>query len=133
MANREYIVDIDIDATSYADSIDVELEDDSTEVMLNDDYTSYRVLKSYNALTDKPSINGVTLVGDITVDGDKHYTHIQATPSSEWMVTHNLGKYPSVEVVDSAGTVVVGEYTNIDTNTMLLTFSGAFSGKAYFN
>ena len=33
--------------------------------------------------------------------GDKTYTHIQGTPSQEWNVTHDLGKYPSVTVIAS--------------------------------
>ena len=64
---------------------------------------------------------------------DKHYVYEQATPSAEWTVTHNLRKHPSIEVVDSAGTVVIGEYDYIDLNNVRLIFGGAFAGKAYFN
>ena len=55
------------------------------------------------------------------------------TSSKEWVITHNLGHFPSVSVVDSAGTVVVGEINYIDQNTIIASFSGAFSGKAYLN
>ena len=130
-ANAELV---DIEVLSNEDSVAVELADDA-EVSLSDEVVvrGGTGVTSYNDLTDKPSINGITLVGNINIDGDKHYTHTQTIPSDTWEVTHNLGKYPSVEVVDSAGSVVVGDYKNIDTNTMLLTFSGAFAGKAYFN
>ena len=67
------------------------------------------------------------------LDGDKHFVYTQGVPSDTWLVTHNLNKYPSIEVVDSAGTIVVGEYKYIDTNNVQLIFGGAFSGKAYFN
>lgn len=126
---------VDIEVMSNADLVDVELTSDA-DISLSDGIIVQGGgggVTSYNDLTDKPSINGVTLIGNINIDGDKHYTHTQAVPSDTWEVTHNLGKYPSVEVVDSAGSVVVGDYKNIDTNTMLLTFSGAFAGKAYFN
>ena len=61
------------------------------------------------------------------------FVYIQSTPSREWVVQHNLDKFPSVTVVDSAGTIVVGEYTYIDTNTVKCTFSSAFAGKCILN
>ena len=64
---------------------------------------------------------------------DKHYVHNQNVPSSTWEIVHNLGKAPSITVVDSAGTVVVGECTYSDTNKIVVSFSGAFAGKAYLN
>ena len=37
--------------------------------------------------------------------GDKNFIYNQNTPSATWEITHTLSKYPSVSVVDSAGTV----------------------------
>ena len=65
--------------------------------------------------------------------GDKHYRHIQATASNVWEVQHNLNKYPSVTVVDSAENVVVGDVEYIDKNNVVLTFTTSFAGEAYFN
>ena len=65
--------------------------------------------------------------------GDANYVHTQGASSATWTVNHNLGKYCSVMVVDSAGTVVVGAVTYNSINQMTLTFSSAFAGKAYFN
>ena len=65
--------------------------------------------------------------------GDKNYVHTQGSPSATWTVSHNLGKRPAAVVVDSAEDVVYGDIRYIDDNTVTLTFSGAFSGKAYFN
>ena len=67
------------------------------------------------------------------VGGDKHYTHNQNTADLIWVITHGLGKHPSVEVVDSAGSVVIGDIEHIDLNTIKLTFTAAFSGKAFLN
>lgn len=64
---------------------------------------------------------------------DKHYAHRQFTAASVWNVAHNLNKYPAVSVVDSAGTVVVGEVTYLDENNLTITFTSAFAGKAYCN
>ena len=73
------------------------------------------------------------LLGDFDFTGDKHYIHNQNTASAVWTVTHGLGKNPAVTVVDSAGTEVVGDVAHINKNTTKITFSAAFSGKAYFN
>jgi hypothetical protein len=65
--------------------------------------------------------------------GDARYTHAQSVASTEWNVVHGLGKHPSVTVVDSSNRVVEGELEYLDTFTVRLTFSSAFSGFAYFN
>lgn len=64
---------------------------------------------------------------------DAHYVHEQIQSAKVWDIMHGLKKYPSVTVVDSAGTVVVGEVIYINTNEIRLVFNAAFSGKAYLN
>lgn len=64
---------------------------------------------------------------------DKTFVHTQLSASKEWLVNHNLGKFPSVTVVDSAQTVVIGEVTYIDSNNLKITFSAEFGGTAYLN
>lgn len=63
----------------------------------------------------------------------KTFIHSQLTPSSSWSITHNRNEYPSVIVVDSGDSTVIGEIDYIDMNNITLTFSGSFSGKAYLN
>ena len=65
--------------------------------------------------------------------GDSHFVHNQISAQATWSVTHNLGKHPSVTVVDSAGTQVYGEVEYPSLNQVVLTFSAAFSGTAYLN
>lgn len=61
------------------------------------------------------------------------YVHEQGTASDTWLIQHNLDRNPSVTVVDTADTVVTGCVTYIDKNTILISFNGAFKGKAYLN
>ena len=61
------------------------------------------------------------------------YTHNQNVSSSTWTITHNLNCFPSVMVVDSAGSVVYGNIEYLDSNSLRLTFVAAFGGKAYLN
>jgi len=64
---------------------------------------------------------------------DKYLRFDQNLPSDTWMITHNLNKYPSVTVVDSAGTVVIGAISYTDLNSLIVTFSSGFSGSANLN
>jgi hypothetical protein len=61
------------------------------------------------------------------------YVHSQNVPAARWSVTHNLDKRPSVTIVDSGESVVVGDVQYTDNNSVVLVFTAAFSGKAYFN
>lgn len=62
-----------------------------------------------------------------------HYTHEQMVPSGMWIIQHNLDKFPSVTITDSAGSVVYGEITYKDKNVVHANFSAGFSGTAYCN
>mgnify|MGYP003626108746 FL=1 len=66
-------------------------------------------------------------------NGDANYVHTQGVAAAVWVITHSLGKYPSVSVVDSAGTVVIGQVDYDSVDRVTLTFKAVFSGKAYFN
>lgn len=61
------------------------------------------------------------------------YEFEQVSASSRWEIKHNLGKHPSVTIVDSAGTEVIGDVQYIDNNNIIIEFSGSFTGKAYLN
>ena len=65
--------------------------------------------------------------------GDLNFTFTQAAPALVWTVNHNLGKNPSVSIVDNTGEEVYTrvDYTNL--NSLTITFAQAFAGKAYMN
>jgi hypothetical protein len=64
---------------------------------------------------------------------DRTYVHTQGSPSATWSVVHNLGKFVSVDVVDSGGSLVIPDVTYVDNNTVTVKFGSATSGKAYCN
>ncbi len=72
--------------------------------------------------------------GSVNSDGgDKHYVHNQTSASNSWDVTHNLGKFSSVTVVDSSYNRIEGEVIYNDINSLTINFTASFSGKAYIN
>lgn len=67
------------------------------------------------------------------VFGDKTNVFVQNVPALIWNVNHNLGKYPSVSVVNINNVLMYGNTTYIDENNLEIEFSAEFSGKAYMN
>jgi len=64
-------------------------------------------------------------------ENTRRHVHTQASPSSVWTINHTLGGKPSVMVVDSADTVVIGEVSYVSNTQITVTFSAPFSGFAY--
>jgi hypothetical protein len=72
-----------------------------------------------------------TILQSLTVQ--TNYVHDQQVASATWVITHNMGKRPSVSIVDTADDEVIGQVTYNSNNQVTLTFSSAVSGKAYLN
>lgn len=69
----------------------------------------------------------------LSSQGTPTFIFNQGVPASTWNIQHNLGNFPSITVVDTAGTVVMGQYDYVDNNNITLTFAAGFAGKAYLN
>ena len=77
----------------------------------------------------------VTWVTDVHTGGGgaTGYVYTQSVVASIWTITHNLGWFPNVTVIDSAGTTVEGDTTQVNSNQLTIRFSGAFTGVAYLS
>jgi hypothetical protein len=78
-------------------------------------------------------LDGTTISDTFTAVNDKNYVHDQQVASSTWIINHNLGKFASVGIVDTAGDEVEGEVRHNSNNQITITFSAPVSGKAYIN
>lgn len=115
----------------------VTVNDQAVEVVENGDQVTIEVTEQSVEILEHPS----TLQGPIgpqgpqgpSGEGDLNFTYTQTSPSAEWTITHNLGKFPSVSVTDSGGSKWQTEVEYVDENTCVVRFSAAFSGKAYLN
>ena len=89
---------------------------------------------SGGGFTPTSEITATTIQGAIEqVRELSRYVHNQPSPSTVWYITHNLKMYPSVTIVDSSGTHVMGEVTYDTLNSASVTFTTGFSGKAYLS
>lgn len=55
------------------------------------------------------------------------------TNQSSVTVTHNLNKYPAVQIIDSAGDQVEGNVSHDSLNELTVTFSSSFTGTIFCN
>lgn len=46
------------------------------------------------------------------------YTHQQSVPSDDWLINHNLGFRPSVDLFDSGGSEFDAEVIHVSENTL---------------
>lgn len=108
--------------------VTVTTEDQNIDITITEQVTSVEIGTSGpQGPKGEPGDPGEVLFSDLS------YVHTQTIASNTWTITHGLQFIPSITVVDSAGTVVEGSYNYPDENTIVASFSGAFSGKAYLS
>ena len=69
----------------------------------------------------------------LSSQGAPTFIFTQGVPATVWNVNHNLGKFPSVSVVNNNNVLMYGDTTYVDKNNLIINFSAGFSGKAYLN
>lgn len=85
-------------------------------------------------LENQHPISAITGLQEALIEvSDKTFVFEQAIASDTWEITHNLGKKPSVTVVDSADNVFYPAVQYINENKLVVTMNGATTGKAYLN
>lgn len=87
-------------------------------------------------VTFESANSGLSIVvsdNKLTFTAKLGYVFTQSTPTAIWIINHDLGKYPAVNIVDSANDEVIGEVNYTSTSQIVITFSAAFSGKAFLN
>ena len=97
--------------------------------LLGDFYLNTTNMNLYGPKTESGWGTPTDLVGNQELG----YVHIQEVASATWTIEHGLGFTPNITVVDTAGTVVEGSYNYPNSNTVVLSFIGAFSGRAYLS
>lgn len=127
-AKKPFSGDNYIVVTESTDSFLISLEENTLELIENkqNDLSSDGTGKKY------PTVDAVNNAL-ANIDGDKNFTYEQSTPSTMWVINHNLNKKVSVTITDSAGTVVFGQVTLNDGNTVIVEFNIPFWGYAYLN
>lgn len=87
-----------------------------------------------SVVVDSETVSVVTALeqGPPGAGADKHYQQA-FQPTAFLSVVHNLSKYPSVTVVDTAGDEVEGAVSYISNNELTVSFGAPFGGVIYLN
>lgn len=64
---------------------------------------------------------------------DVRYTFTQSSASATWTITHNLGLFPAVSIVDNSGNEILANVVYNSNNQITITFDVAQAGKAYLS
>lgn len=84
-------------------------------------YSTYPLPDEYVPLP-VPTPGGTSYAGGIN--------YVRQTPAFEWVITHNLGYFPSVSMVNESGEVVDASVTHPSVNVTVITFNRPVSGSA---
>jgi len=72
-----------------------------------------------------------TIIGPPGRDGAQPYEHVQPIGAANWIVNHNLGRWPAaVTVVTTGGVEVTSDVTHVSINQTTIAFAQPFAGRA---
>ncbi|MBS4750313.1 hypothetical protein KG091_04400 [Carnobacteriaceae bacterium zg-ZUI78] len=105
--------------------------DKSATIVVNDNMKKYvkdDELHDIDTLTDERIKQ---LIKESIHEKESQNTVFKQTQASNvWTIEHALNRYPSVVIIDSAGTQVYGDVHYISLNKLEIRFTAAFSGTA---
>jgi len=132
---------ITITAVETIDSVAVNTVQDVDIIVLDDNAPDLNIQISEVAPSAMvQSVNGK--IGHVVIDypdinaspvNHVRYVHNQTTVSSEWNITHNLGYFPNVTILDndSPPRIVEADIRYLNTSSVRIIMNTSMSGTAY--
>ena len=145
---RKYKTDYEQVVTSFNHLVlrlnDNDSDNENTEIMrdilliLRNDvprtHTNFQLVQTpLTIYSDLGSISWSDIQNLPTYSPFDTYEFEQTEASTEWTINHNLGKHPSVMVVDSQGNQVFADVVYDSNNQLTVNFYYEVSGKVYLN
>jgi len=122
LVNTTYTLTSKVDAINNVADIDLTDSDGAK--------TTVKLKGGTGIKLTQPASNEITIA---SLNDDANFVFTQGIPSATWNITHHLGKFPSVSVVDTADQLMYGDTEYLNEDSLTITFSAPFSGKAYLN
>ena len=122
LVNTTYTLTSTVDAINNIADIDLTDSDGAK--------TTVKLKGGTGITLTQPASNEITIA---SLNDDANFVFTQGIPSATWNITHNLGKFPSVSVVDNRLELMYGDVEYFNENSLTITFSAPFSGKAFLN
>jgi hypothetical protein len=130
---------VDVNTVSEETNVTIDTSQNIDTVVIEQVVESLQVeLAVVDTTTGVFSVNGksghVTIdYPDINTDPVNHvkYMHTQNAPSTQWNITHNLGFFPNVTVLDNENRVIEADIQYLNINSVRIVMNVALSGVAY--
>lgn len=130
---------VDVNTVSEETNITIDTSQDVDTLVISEPTESLQVeLALVDPVAGVLSVNGksghVTIdYPDINIDPVNHvkYVHNQSSPSTQWNITHSLGFFPNVTVLDNANRIIEADIQYLNTNSVRIVMNVALSGVAY--
>jgi len=128
LINTTYTLATKQDPTPGINAVDLRLIDsDGVDVST----TKFKGVGNYISITTP--INNQVNIEALTADANFIYSGNQSIASTTWTIVHNLNKYPSVTVVDTATQTIYGRVDYPLQNKVVITFANPIKGLAFLN
>ncbi|MFL6353379.1 MAG: hypothetical protein ACJ74Z_16225 [Bryobacteraceae bacterium] len=125
------VIDLPVDQGSDTYAIPVETYDGSSPATAPTEPISVLTAFQFMPRPGPPGPQGPA--GPSGSAGGSSYIHNQIAVADVWVIMHSLGRYPSVTVVDSGGSVVFPDIHYDDANQVTVVFGSLTSGKVYLS
>ena len=79
------------------------------------------------------AITRINLNPCITINNNTSFLFTQSTPSTQWVIQHNMGMTPNVFAEDLNGNDIQGIIEIVDSNNIRINFNTPVAGKAYLS
>lgn len=127
LINTTYTLSVVTDATPGINAVDLKLQgSDGTS-----DSIKVKGVGDFITITN-PSASQINIQA-LTSDANFVYSDKQNVASKTWVIVHNLNKYPSVTVVDTAQETIYGHVDYNTTGQITITFANPVQGLAFLN
>ena len=109
-------------------------EDSPNKVLIDEEAPTHIIIYDEDGTTvlvEEEAATQIVVQLGLAQSFTSRHIHDQASAAASWPITHALGGRPQVTVVDTSDTVVVGDVTYTSDTQLSVSFTAAFSGKAY--
>lgn len=135
----EEVNSIDVNTVSEEMTVAIDTSQDIDTIIVDQQAEALQVeLSIVDNVTGVLSVNGKTGnvvidYPDINTDPVNHvkYVHTQSSASNEWSITHNLGFFPNVSVLDNENRIIEADVQYLNINSVKIVMNVALSGVAY--
>jgi hypothetical protein len=135
----EEIDQVSVNTIPEVDTVTVDNTDSVSTISIAEDSQNYVVDIGFVDFTSPvQSVNGKT--GHVVIDypdisnspvNQVKYVHIQNSISSQWEISHNLGFFPNITILDNANRVIEADIQYVNINNAKIVMNVGISGTAY--